>query len=326
MAAKNLKILIIRFSSMGDIIYTTPVVRCIKEQLKNVELHYLTKPNFKFLVDVNPYIDNLHLLKENLSETITELKNEHFDYVIDLHNSLRSAIVKARLGVKSSTFKKERIKKWLAINLKINKVKPTHLVDRYLETVWFLGIRNDEKPMDYYLKGDYTKDALLPLSHQKEHVVFIIGAAHFTKRLPNKKVIAICKGINRPIVLLGGADVEANGTVVQEAIGGSVYNACGKLSLNESVFLVKTAVKVIGFDTGLTHIAEAFDKEIVSIWGSTIPELLGVQPYRVSNFYEASVDISCRPCSKFGLEKCPKGHFKCMNDIDELKIINFINA
>ncbi len=326
MKTRNLRILIIRFSSMGDIIYTTPVVRCIKEQLKNVEVHYLTKPNFKFLVDVNPHIDKLHLLKENLSETISDLKSEHFDYIIDLHNSLRSTIVKARLGVQSSTFKKERIKKWMAINLKINMVKPIHLVDRYLKTVQFLGVKNDQKPIDYFLTGAYTKETLLPISHQKEYVVFIIGAAHFTKRLPNEKVISICKQINLPIVLLGGPDVEANGVFIKEAVGDNVYNACGKLSLNESVFLVKTSAKVIGFDTGLTHIAEAFDKEIVSIWGSTIPELLGVQPYHVSNYYEAGVDISCRPCSKFGLEKCPKGHFKCMKDIDESKIANFINA
>jgi ADP-heptose:LPS heptosyltransferase len=311
---------------MGDIIYTTPVIRCIKEQLKNAELHYLTKSGFKFLLDVNPYIDKLHLLKENLSETIADLKKEQFDYVIDLHNSLRSAIVKTLLGVQSSTFKKERIKKWIAINFKINMVKPVHLVDRYLETVRFLGIKNDQKPIDYYLTGDYNKEALLPPSHQKEHVVFIIGAAHFTKRLPNDKVITICKMINKPVVLLGGQDVEANGAFIKNAVGDRIYNACGKLNLNGSVFLVKTASKVIGFDTGLTHIAEAFNKEIVSIWGSTIPELLGVQPYHVSNYYEAGVDIHCRPCSKFGLDKCPRGHFKCMNDIDESKIADFINA
>ncbi|MGV3509657.1 MAG: glycosyltransferase family 9 protein [Sphingobacteriaceae bacterium] len=318
-----LKILIIRFSSIGDIIYTTPVIRCLKLQT-HAEVHYLTKKNFNFLLENNPYIDRLHLLKDKLSETISDLKAENFDYVIDLHNSLRSGIVKMRLGVKSSTYKKERFKKWLAIKYKINLVKPTHLVDRYLETVKFLGVENDNKPIDYFLPGDYNIENLLPASHQQNYIAFIIGATHFTKRMPNEKVISLCKSLKQPVVLMGGKDVEANGEIIAQACDGNVFNSCGKFSFNESVFLVKNASSVIGFDTGLTHIAEAFNKKIVSIWGSTVPELLGVQPYHVDTFMEAGVDLSCRPCSKFGLEKCPLGHFKCMHNINETDIINFI--
>lgn len=323
MKQASLKILIIRFSSIGDIIYTTPVIRCLKLQTK-AEIHYLTKKNFNFLLEDNPYIDRLHLLKDNLSDTIVELKTEKFDYIIDLHNSLRSAIVKMRLGVKSSTYKKERLKKWLAIKFKINLVKPTHLVDRYLETVKFLGVQNDNKPIDYFLPGHYNPEQLLPPGHRENYIAFIIGATHYTKRMPNEKVISLCKSLKLPIVLMGGKDVELNGEIIAQASGENIYNSCGKLSFNESVFLVKHASAVIGFDTGLTHIAEAFNKKIVSIWGSTVPELLGVQPYHVDNYLEAGVDLSCRPCSKFGLEKCPLGHFKCMYDIDESEIVDFV--
>ncbi|HYK76361.1 MAG TPA: glycosyltransferase family 9 protein [Daejeonella sp.] len=325
MKKENLKILIIRFSSIGDIIYTTPVIRCLKQQLPGVTIHYLTKKNFTFLLDENPYIDHLHLLKDHLSDTIKELKKENFDYVIDLHNSLRSTIVKLRLGIKSSTYQKERVKKWMAIKLKINKIKPDHLVDRYLKTVNFLGVVNDQKPIDYFLPGEYHIEQLLPESHQKDYIAFIIGATHFTKRMPNEKVISLCKNLNKPVVLLGGKDVEENGEIICRAAGANVYNACGKIGFNESVFLVKNASGVIGFDTGLTHIAEAFNKAMVTIWGSTVPELLGVQAYKVDQFYEAGVDLPCRPCSKFGLPKCPLGHFKCMWDINELEITAFAN-
>jgi len=318
-----MKILVIRFSSMGDIIYTTPVVRCLK-QLPGVEVHFLTKPAFKYIYDNNPYLDKLLLLKENLSDTIEEIKGEHYDYLIDLHSNLRTAIIKLRTGIKSSTYNKQRISKWLSLKFKLKLVEPVHLVDRYLKTVKFLGVVNDNLPIDYYLKKNHRLSKLLPASHQ-QFIAFVIGATHFTKRMPNEKVISICKKLNLPVVLLGGNDVKANGDEIVEAIGPYVYNACGITTLDESVFLVQKAEKVIGFDTGLTHIAEAFNKPIVSIWGSTMPELLGVQPYMVKQSLVAGIDLPCRPCSKFGQAACPLGHFKCMKDIDEDSIVNFTN-
>jgi ADP-heptose:LPS heptosyltransferase len=319
-----MKILVIRFSSMGDIIYTTPVVRCLKKQLPEATVHFLTKPAFKYIYDNNPYVDKLLLLKQTLSETISEIKAERYDYIIDLHNNLRTALIKLSIRVKSSTYKKQQIRKWLSLRFNLKLVSPVHLVERYMQTVAFLGVKNDEQPIDYYIKSDYTLNKLLPLSHQLNYVVFIIGATHFTKRMPNEKIINICRGLNQPVVLLGGNDVKANGDEIASK-SDNVYNACGITTLDESVFLVSKAKSVIGFDTGLTHIAEAFDKPIASIWGGTAPELLGVQPYKVKEVLVAGIDLPCRPCSKFGLEKCPLGHFKCMNEMPEDEIIAFVN-
>jgi ADP-heptose:LPS heptosyltransferase len=229
---ENLKILVIRFSSIGDIIYTTPVIRCIKQQLRGVEVHYLTRDKFSFLLDHNPYIDRLILLKPSLSETISELKTENYDYVIDLHNSLRSTIVKMRLGVKSYTYKKERLKKWLAIRYKVNLVKPIHLVERYLQTVKNLGVANDNKPIDYFLKQDYGLNNLLPETHRDKYIAFVIGATHNTKRMPNEKIVELCNKLNQPIVLLGGADVTKNALEIEQHTGPLIYNACGKLSFD----------------------------------------------------------------------------------------------
>lgn len=318
-----MKILVIRFSSMGDIIYTTPVVRCLKQQLPDVEVHFLTKPTFRYIYDANPYLDKLLLLQDSLSATVKEIKAERYDYIIDLHSNLRTAIIKLRTGIKSSTYNKQRISKWLSLKFRLKLVKPVHLVERYLKTVQFLGVVNDGKPIDYYLKKDHQLQDLLPATHQK-YVAFVIGATHFTKRMPNEKVISICKKLNLPIVLLGGKDVQANGDEIARHAGPHVYNACGITTLDESVYLVYKAESIIGFDTGLTHIAEAFDKPIVSVWGSTVPELLGVQPYMVSRSLIAGVELPCRPCSKFGRSACPLGHFKCMKDINEEHIINFI--
>ncbi|ANH81275.1 glycosyl transferase [Niabella ginsenosidivorans] len=317
------KILVIRFSSMGDIIYTTPVVRCLKEQLPGTEVHFLTKPAFRYIYEGNPYVDKLLLLKDTLDATIREIREEQYDCLVDLHSNLRTAIIKLKTGLKSYTYNKQTIKKWLSLKLRRQLLPPVHLVDRYLKAVAPLGIKNDNKPIDYFIKKAYNLNALLPAVHAGGYIAFIIGAAHFTKRMPNDKIVAVCRRLNKPVVLLGGNDVKENGTYVADVAGDKVFNACGSTSLDESVFLVAKADAVIGFDTGLTHIAEAFNKPIASIWGSTIPELLGVQPYKIDHSLVAGVTISCRPCSKYGLPKCPLGHFKCMKDIDEKQIVDF---
>jgi ADP-heptose:LPS heptosyltransferase len=320
-----MKILVIRFSSMGDIIYTTPVVRCLKKQLAGAEVHFITKPAFKYIYDNNPYVDKLLLLKPSLSDTIADIKAEGYDYIIDLHNNLRTTIIKLRSGIKSSTYKKQTIRKWLSLKFNLKLVPPTHLVDRYMQAAKFLGITNDGQPIDYYIKAQHQLTDLLPPTHQSNFAAFVIGATHFTKRMPNDKIISICRELKYPVVLLGGDDVKANGDEIAAATGLNVYNACGKTSLDESVFLVSQCATVIGFDTGLTHIAEAFNKPIVSVWGGTVPQLLGVQPYMVKDVLVAGIDLYCRPCSKFGLEKCPLGHFKCMKEIPEEPITAFVN-
>lgn len=323
---KGLKILVIRFSSMGDVIYTTPIVRCLKQQLPGAEVHFITKPAFKYIYDNNPYVDKLHLLKSTLKETIADIQAENFDYIIDLHNNLRTSIIKWRTGIKSSTYNKQTARKWLSLKLHLkNLVAPIHLVERYMRTVAFLGVKNDGKPIDYYIKADHSLKILLPSSHQNGYIAFIIGATHFTKRMPNSKIINMCRQIELPIVLLGGNDVKANADEIEAAVGAKIYNACGRTSLDESVYLVSKSRKMIGFDTGLTHIAEAFNVPIASIWGGTVPELLGVQPYQVAGAAVIGIDLPCRPCSKFGLEKCPLGHFKCMNNIPENVVVTYAN-
>jgi ADP-heptose:LPS heptosyltransferase len=310
---------------MGDIIYSTPVVRCLKQQLPGAEVHFLTKPAFKYIYDNNPYVDKVHLLKATLNQTIADIKAEEFDYIIDLHNNLRTAIIKLRTGIKASTFHKHAVRKWLSLRFHLKLVKPIHLVERYMQTVAFLGVKNDGKPIDYFIKADHQLSKLLPVSHQNGYTAFIIGATHFTKRMPNEKISSICNQISGPVVLLGGNDVKANGDEIASAVGDKVYNTCGNNTLDESVFMVSKANRVIGFDTGLTHIAEAFNVPIASIWGGTVPELLGVQPYQVKNALVVGVELPCRPCSKFGLEKCPLGHFKCMNEIPENVVVTFAN-
>lgn len=314
------KILIVRFSSIGDIVLTTPVVRCLKLQT-GAEIHFLTKSSYQTVIQSNPYIDKIWTIEKSVSEIGKALKNEKFDLIVDLHKNLRTLHLRWILKVKTLTFDKLNFQKWLMVNFKINRLPKKHIVDRNLETVKSLGIKNDGKGLDYYIPKKDNVDLTtfgeqLVTRNPQLVTAFAIGAAHATKRLPTEKIIDICKKINGTIFLLGGKEDAENGVKIAQQSGNHVINFCGKLNLNQSASVLQQADKVISHDTGLMHIAAAFQKEIISIWGNTIPEF-GMYPYVAEMKFKILEvkGLSCRPCSKIGHEKCPKGHFDCMNKI-----------
>ncbi len=325
-----MKILIIRFSSIGDIVLTTPVIRCIKQQVKDAEVHFLLKKSFEPVLENNPFIDKKHFYKDDLRKIISDLKKEKFDVVIDLQKNFRSFKIKSALGVKQFTFDKLNLQKWLLVNFKINFLPDKHIVDRYLESVKSLGVINDGGGLDYFItKKDEAVLNDLPPSHKNSYLAWVIGAKHNTKMLPIEKMISIGSKINSPIVLLGGIEDRERGDILAKQDETKFFNACGKYSLNQSAVLVKNSKRVISNDTGLMHIAAAFKKDIVSIWGNTIPEF-GMYPYfggdvknqksKIKNDLSVVLEVknlSCRPCTKIGFVSCPKGHFKCMKNIDE---------
>lgn len=313
------KILIIRFSSIGDIVLTTPVIRCLKQQLSAVEIHYVTRQSFSSVLNANPYIDKLHTFKEDISEIYEQLKNEKFDLLIDLHKNLRSLRLKQQLKVKSYAFDKLNFKKFLAVNFKLIRSLPEkHIVQRYLETLVPLGIKNDNKGLDYFLeKRDQVDASHLFFNGKKEKfIALVVGGSYYTKKIPVSKLREICRIASLPIVAMGGKEDAVIAEELQKEFP-KLINACGKFSLNQSASLVQQSEWVITSDTGLMHIASAFDKKIISVWGNTIPEF-GMGPYlpREENKIVEVEGLSCRPCSKLGYKKCPKGHFKCMNDQD----------
>ena len=306
---KKTKFLILRFSSIGDIVLTTPVVRCLKLQFPNSEVHFTTKKQFKVLVENNPYIDKYFLLEKSLNRLIKDLQSEDYDYIIDLHNNLRTSIIKFRIPAKSFSFEKLNFKKWLLVNFKINIIPNIHIVDRYLKTVESLGIKNDNQGLDYFIPD---RDNVVI---NEVFVAYVIGGQHFTKKLPTHKIIEICEQSHTKVILLGGKEDFVTGEIIQKALGKKVINACGSYNLNQSASLLQQAEYVISHDTGLMHMAAALKKRIVSIWGNTVPAF-GMYPYLTDYKLVENNNISCRPCSKIGYSKCPKGHFKCMQDLD----------
>lgn len=308
------KFLIIRFSSIGDIILTTPVIRNLRKKFPEATIHYLTKEKFATIVESNPYLDKVILLKDELSQTTEEIKSEDYDYIIDLHHNLRTMRIKNALpSVAFYSFNKLNIQKWIYTNFKINLLPQKHIVDRYMQTVEKLGVTNDELGLDYFIpEKDKIKEGDIPFSHTHGYVAIVIGAAHNTKKLPVKKLQELVQNINFPIILLGGKEDFSNGEKIAEADNVKIYNACGKFSLNESADIIRNSNLVISPDTGLMHIAAAFKKNILSVWGNTVPSF-GMFPYQTQHEIFQVNKLWCRPCSKTGFAKCPLGHFKCMN-------------
>jgi ADP-heptose:LPS heptosyltransferase len=312
-----MKFLILRFSSIGDIILTTPVVRGLKQQVPGAEIHFATKRQYRFLLDHNPHVDRIFELGDSLRELGTQLKAGRYDAVIDLHHNLRTRRLTGQLGrVPTFRFNKLNWEKWLLVNLKINRLPDVHLVDRYLETVAAFGVKNDGGGLDYFLPpADEVPLHTLPEAHQAGYLAFAIGGQHETKKLPVARMIELCRVLNRPVVLLGGPEDASNGErIAKNVSGGLVFNGCGRYSFHQSASLVRQAERVYTHDTGLMHVAAAFRKPVVSIWGNTVPAF-GMYPYR-TKFETWEVNgLPCRPCSKIGYHECPQGHFRCMNEI-----------
>lgn len=326
-----MKVLVIRFSSIGDIVLTSPVVRCLKQQRPDIQVHYLTKLAFAPVIENNPNIDQVYYLADDLDRVIEELKKEKYDYVIDLHHNLRTMRVKRALKVKAYSFRKLNIQKWLLTNFKLDMMPDVSIVERYMETVQPLKVVNDTRGLDYFLDaGRALRDGDIPMSHWGGYVGCVIGGSMNTKKLPVEQWKKFCEIVPFPVMLLGGPEDREAGDEIARLDPIKIYNSCGKFDLNESAELVKMAKVVVSNDTGLMHIATAFRKPVVSLWGNTSPEM-GMFPYYGSNNLRTRVapesviieneELRCHPCSKIGYDKCPKGHFKCMRELD-MKIVS----
>jgi heptosyltransferase-2 len=326
----RMKFLIIRFSSIGDIVLTTPVVRCLKQQVAGAQVHYLTKKNFKAILQSNPYVDKLHVLNNDIDELVAELKTEHFDYIIDLHHNLRTWRIKRALNTPSFSFNKLNFEKWLYTNFKINRLPNVHIVDRYLATLQTFGVVNDNAGLDYFIpENDVVPYNDIPASHHAGFIGIVIGAALNTKKLPLYKLKELCSKINHPIVLLGGPEDRADGDIIALIDNIKIYNACGKFNINESADLVRKSKFIITHDTGLMHIAAALKKRVISIWGNTVPAF-GMAAYygkyEVQHAKYEVEDLYCRPCSKIGYNECPFGHFRCMQQQDIDGMVKTVKA
>lgn len=323
------KLLIIRFSSIGDIVITSPIIRCLKLQL-DASLHFLVKKEFKELVEHNPYLDHVHCFdksEEHLYSLCRKLKKEQFNLVIDLQNNLRSRMLTRMLGLKSIRFNKLNKEKFLLTRFKIDRLPQKHLIDRYFEALHQLTIKNDGLGMDLYIP--VMKHINLNLFDRRLRPgyfnVIVAGAKHQTKNIPTDKLIELCQALpDQLFVILGGSNEKEKGESIALKCKNTI-DLCSKLSLLESASVIDQSRQVISPDTGMMHIAAALNRPIISVWGNTVPKF-GMFPYykkdqNKSHHIIENQRLDCRPCSKLGHGRCPRGHFYCMNQLNTVDII-----
>lgn len=319
-----MKILIVRFSSIGDIILTTPILRALKTQIPGVELHYLTKKPFVDLVKNNPHLTKIFAIEKSVDEAVLALTNEKYDLVIDLHKNLRTLQLRRKLNLLTHTFPKLNLKKWLYVNFNWDLMPDLHIVDRYYDAVRKLKVQNDLLNCEVHLTTEDAVYQIDDLALKSPFIAYAIGTQFETKQIPIELAKKILAHQQLPIVLMGGMmDHELAESIKKLFPEKKIYNACGPYTLLQSASIVSQAKVLLTGDTGMMHLATCFMVPIVSVWGNTTPKL-GMYPYypmhkELYSIHEVS-DLNCRPCSKIGYKSCPKKHFDCMlkQDVNQI--------
>jgi heptosyltransferase-2 len=315
------KILVLRFSSIGDIVLTFPVVAALKAAYPDCQIDYVTKPAFRHLLEACPGLSHIFTLESSIRQLRKDINFQSYDAVLDLHNNLRTLLLTAFSGVKVYKYPKNNWNKWLLTRFKIKQERRQHVVERYLSTLkqaFGLEVLAPENPYEIPESEQFSIQDATGFTPRK-YVAFAIGAQFATKRLPTDLMIKLFQKMDHPLVLLGGKeDQQTANEIVAELGGQKVISMVGQLNIHGSAWLVKNAAALLTHDTGLMHIGACFEVPIHLIWGNTVKDF-GMYPFRLEqeNCFQYEVEnLKCRPCSKIGFQNCPKGHFACMRQQD----------
>ena len=299
------KVLIIRFSSIGDIVLTSPVIRCIKKQKKSI-IHFVTKQKYVELIKHNPYIDRVF----SLESFDYDLDSHRYNLVLDLQKNLKSfflgQFIKEKFQSKYVTYNKKNIAKWVLVNLKQDYLKNEHIVTRYFCALRKLNLKNDGKGLDYFISPNFIKKSIpTSFTFNQPFYVWLIGGSYENKKISADQIIGVCSKISKPVLFLGGHNEIKTAKIICKALEKSnFYNLCGVLNYDQSAYIIKKSSLVLTNDTGFMHIASSFKKKIISFWGCTKPSL-GMYPYKIDSRIEIIGNAKKIPCSKLG-NRCRK--------------------
>ncbi len=328
-----MKVLVMRLSSIGDVLLTTPVVRCLKQQVPDAEVHFLTRGANGELLKGNPNIDKLLLLQESMDETVAMLKRENYDFVVDLHNNHRTRKIRLSLGVQHSVYRKENLRKFVYVWTKLDVMSGRHVVDRYMQAVERLGVADDGKGLEVCLPAELVGARLLEqrVGELKladvldvPYVAIACGGQHATKRLPLERVAELCAHLKECVVLLGDAGDRSRIEQSGISLSPNVVNLCGRTTLMQTAAIVAASKVVVTSDSSLLHIASVFSRPVVAVWGATTPSF-GFSAFRTKSVDCEAGRLWCRPCSRMGSERCFRGSYACMQKQDWQGIAGTVN-
>jgi len=320
------KILIIRLSSIGDIVLSSALIRVLRKKFTNAKIDFIVKKEFSELLKFNPYLTNV--IEFDASKGFKELLRlkkqilkERYDLIIDIHNNLRSIFLRTFSGAKVVKINKRIFKRFLLVKFKINLYKNAiPVAERYIEPVLQFSIKNDNQGVELFVPDDVIESAKIKIafSNSNLYIAFSPSAKHETKRWLAERFAELgdklAEKFNAKIILLGGIEDIERCAKVEKMMKHTPINLCGKTSLLESSAILSLCKLLVTNDSGLMHIGSAMKTKIVAIFGSTVKEF-GFFPYGTESIV-IEKPVKCRPCSHIGRDKCPKGHFKCMRDIE----------
>jgi len=314
-------LLIIRLSSLGDILLATPFIRSLKEQYPSINIDFLLRQQYEDTLKYNPHLRNLYTLQENYEELTSKISQNKYDLIVDLQNNLRSYKLTAKSKTKILRFKKLDFRKFLLVNFKINRMKDLPQIPvRYSGTL--NGFKLDDKGLEVFLpKGIKSK-----LRKNGNYIALAPGSRHFTKMWPEYYYIYLCKMLlvnDFNVVLLGGRSDKETCDEIAKLLP-KTKNLCNEDDILQTVADMKKCMAVVCNDSGLMHAACAAGVPVLTFFGSTVKEF-GFTPYNNQNLILENNSLSCRPCSHIGRSECPKTHFECMKEITPQTAFKNIN-
>ena len=329
------KTLVIRFSSIGDIVLSSPLLRVLRSRFPASQIDFVTRKEYAELVRSNQNLNRTFEFNadggfEALRKLKKTIREERYDLLIDLHDSLRSKYLRSIRGPKRVVVDKRILERSMLVKLKKNVFKGVvSVVDRYVETLREFGIENDGKGLELHIPDEVLfgvagKLASLQLHRFETVIALCPGARHFTKRWPADRFArvgaAFVQKLDAKVLLFGGAADEPLCKQIAWELNNQsgterASSFAGQLGLLETAAAMQYCDVVITNDTGLMHIATAMQRKIVAIFGSTVKEF-GFSPYDPAAVVIERTGLSCRPCSHIGRSECPEKHFRCMTEID----------
>jgi len=306
------KLAIIRLSSLGDILLTTPLIRTIKKQFPNLEIDFILKEQYKDLLSQNHYLIKTYTYNVNQKNFLfNELKKNNYDFIIDLQNNFRSAEIKRLFKVPAVSFNKKTFEKFLLVHFKINKLKNLPLIpERYAHSLD--GFHLDDEGLDLFLPEGINSQ----IQDGLNYIGIAPGSRHFTKMWPEEYYIELGNMLtknNYNVVLFGGKNDKQTCARLAGKIENST-NLCNDDNLFQTAIDMKKCSAIVCNDSGYMHVACALKIPVLVFFGSTVREF-GFEPYKNKNIILENNSLSCRPCSHIGKESCPKKHFKCMLEL-----------
>ncbi len=275
------------------------------------------------MFDRNPYVDHLLMfnpLKQTFSQLTQEIRAMGFDLVIDLHGNMRSFLVRLVTGApKTVRVEKNSFARWFLVVFKQSSASLKKSVrEKILECLPPLDIPLASTDTQLYPMHPGGVLSSLSIDPAARLIGLAPGAKHATKRWKPEFFAQVANQLGQRtksmILILGDKSDQAVADQVSRLVTVPHKNLAGWTNLNELMAVVSTLSLLVTNDSGLMHMGEALKIPLVALFGPTVREF-GFAPYRDSSRLLECADLSCRPCSLHGEDRCPLQHHRCMEQL-----------